>query len=123
MYLHNLNREKIEWTPHFSRICSDRRRVVFVPENPPKKAKKSEKLTIAEEIPPKKPPHTLRKSPFYVGLLFSLSERPCGAGQIVLKKGAVAGRTATRVFVKALDVVLCGSIKGFRLLLRRGAPL
>lgn len=39
----------------------------------------------------------------------------------MLKKGAVAGRTAARVFVKALDVVLCGSVKGFRLPLRRGA--
>ena len=92
-------------------------------ENPPKKAKKSEKLTIAEEIPPKKSPHPLRKSPFCAGLLFSLPERPCGAGRIVLKKGAVTGRTAARVFVKALDVVLCGSVKGFRLPLRRGAPL
>lgn len=109
--------------PHFSRIGSDRRRVVCVPENPPKKAKKSKKLTIAEEIPPKKPPHTLQKSPFFTGLLSSLSERPCRAGRIVLKKGAVAGRTAARVFVKALDVVLCGSVKGFRLPLRRGAPL
>lgn len=40
----------------------------FVSENPPKKAKKSKKLTIAEKNPPKKPPNTLRKSPFFAGL-------------------------------------------------------
>ena len=61
MHLHNLNRGKIEWTSHFSRVRSDKKRVVFVPENPPKKAKKSEKLTIAEKNPPKKPPHISEK--------------------------------------------------------------
>jgi len=57
----------------------------FVPENPPEKAKKSKKLTITEKNPPKKPPHISEKVLFYAGLLFSLPERPCWAGWIVIK--------------------------------------
>ena len=34
-----------------------------MPENPPKKAKKSKKLTITEKNPPKKPPHISEKVP------------------------------------------------------------
>ena len=56
----------------FSRVLMGQKaRCFFVPENPPKKAKKSKKLTIAEKRPPKKLLkrfRILRKSPFYAGL-------------------------------------------------------
>lgn len=95
----------------------------FVPENPPEKAKKSKKLTITEKNPPKKPPHISEKVLFAPDCFSLCQSALAGLVGLWYNEGAVAGRTAARVFVKALDVVLCGSVKGFRLPLRRGAPL
>lgn len=94
-----------------------------MPENPPEKAKKSKKLTITEKNPPKKPPHISEKVLFAPDCFSLCQSALAGLVGLWYNEGAVAGRTAARVVVKALDVVLCGSVKGFCLPLRRGAPL
>ena len=82
-------------------------------ENPPEKAKKSKKLTITEKNPPKKPPHISEKVPSAPDC-FSLCQSAL-AGMVGLwyNEGAVAGRTAARVVVKALDVVIMLERQGF----------
>ena len=84
----------------------DKRRVVFVSENPPKKAKKSKKLTITEKNPPKKPPHISEKVLFAPDCFSLCQSALAGLVGLWYNEGAVAGRTAARVVVKALDVAL-----------------
>ena len=77
--------EEIEWIPHFSRVWSDKRRVVFCAWKSSEKGKKVQKVNNHWKKSSEKASAYLRKSPFCAGLLFSLPERPCWAGRIVVK--------------------------------------
>lgn len=76
----------------------------FVPENPPKKAKKSKKLTITEKNPPKKPPHISEKVLFAPDCFSLCQSALAGLVGLCYKEGGWQD-SRPRV-VKAPDVAL-----------------